>query len=45
VLRLAGCNELQGFYFHKPMSDVAIKTLLDAQGAAGETSAEFKRSA
>jgi diguanylate cyclase (GGDEF)-like protein len=28
VLKLAGCTELQGFYFHKPMEAARISTLL-----------------
>jgi EAL domain-containing protein (putative c-di-GMP-specific phosphodiesterase class I) len=32
LLRLAGCSELQGYYFHKPMPASAVSVLLEAQG-------------
>ena len=28
VLRLAGCTELQGYHYHKPMTSTALETLL-----------------
>jgi diguanylate cyclase (GGDEF)-like protein len=34
ILRLAGCTELQGFHYHKPMKAEAITTLLTRQGVA-----------
>jgi diguanylate cyclase (GGDEF)-like protein len=31
VLKLAGCTELQGYYFHKPMSADAVTALLESR--------------
>ncbi len=33
VLKLAGCTELQGYFFHKPMEAAGITAMLDARKA------------
>lgn len=40
VLRLAGCNEIQGFYFSKPVAPEKITALIEAFGKAGPKNAE-----